>query len=304
LVERLWRRVLRRDLAPRLLDPAVLPLMADGSLAALDPQGAMPLELSHAALRSAHMMSRSSYRFRQGARPKSLEEVLRQSSGGLAARLPATGDWIAQWSCFFETNPHTPPQLARRLGPSQPKRMDKPWRRLPEDPGDRQETLARTDQVRGARAALWKAEALIQALAAAAPALAAVPGLEPGAQAAEARTRRVRDWLARRTPHPLSQADADALAEDPPLKLFLEIEAAALRGGQGYGPLGSALVGGLFAAALPDETPEAEALAGRLAQAAPGHAETFEAFEAASDMPALLRWLAPRVAPARGLPFL
>ncbi|MEM6744534.1 MAG: hypothetical protein AAF676_12475 [Pseudomonadota bacterium] len=305
LVERMWRRILAQDLAPRLLDPAIARMLADGALAPLDPGGAMPLELSHAVLRSGHVMARKSYRFRQGAAPKSIEEVLLQSSRGRALRMPATADWVAQWSCFFEVNPHMPPQLARRLGPSQPRRLDKPHHRLPNDRGDPQHPLSRIDQIRGARADLWKPEALIAALVGALPALGDLDGLGMDEDAVAARRRRVADWTARYAAHPFSAHDAATLAEDPPLKLFVEIEAAALRGGRGYGPLGSVLLGALFHAALGSETAEGDALGARLADAAPeSEAETIRAAEAVADMPALLRFLAPRIAPAPGLPFL
>ncbi|MEM1314156.1 MAG: hypothetical protein AAGI51_06365 [Pseudomonadota bacterium] len=309
LTERLWRRLIARDLAPRLLDPAVAPLLASRALTPLDPKGAMPLEFSHAVLRSGHMLARKSYRFRQGARPKSIEEVLRQSSRGYAMRLPATTDWVAQWSCFFDVNPMTPPQLARRFGPSQPRRLDKPYHRFPNDPGDPQHSLSRIDQIRGARAELWKPEALIGALGAAVPALAQIEGLKPGADAAAARRAMVSNWIGRYTPHPFSAHDAATLAEDPPLKLYVEIEAAALRGGRSYGPLGSVVVAAVFQAALPPESAQSEALPGKLAAAAaaagaPEAAETIQAAEAVADMPGLLRFLAPRAPHVRGLPFL
>ena len=301
LVERAWRRILRHDLLPRLLDPAVLEAWAGG--ARLQPGGlggAMPLELSHGVLRTPHVMVRGAYRLRQGAKPFPVEEVLRQSSRRRLDRLPARADWTVQWSCLYAIPGLPEPQLARRIGPSQPRRLDGTQPRLPNDPAGAPEPLVKVDHVRGAQAELWAVEPLIAALP---KDLRAIPGLGAGTAAREARTAPLRRWLTRHIPHPFEQPEAEALLADPPLRLFVEVEAMGAHDGRRFGPLGSALLAELFFEALGAETPEGDALAERLAAAAPEHAETFRKAEAVRDMPALLRFLAPYAAPS-GVPFL
>ena len=60
--------------------------------------------------------------------------------------------------------------------------------------------------------------------------------------------RAVADWLADTG---LSSAEIDRLAADPPLTLFLMLEAEADSGGKTLGALGSVIMGETLTAALP-----------------------------------------------------
>ena len=81
----------------------------------------IPLEFSHAAYRLGHSMVRMSYVFNDAdhdAQGEGIRDVLKTTVGGSARRsfLP-TPKWIAEWSKFFEIEPHAKPQPSRRIGP-------------------------------------------------------------------------------------------------------------------------------------------------------------------------------------------
>ena len=252
----IYRGIVEKDLLRRLLNEDVYRAYTRPGGALLDQSAdhRLAVEFSHAGYRFGHAMVRPHYSFNDESRamPFGLRHSLTQNSGFRPEEMPLKLIWIAQWSYFFPLRGR-PANLSRRIGPEFATA-------LLDDARFETVSLARRDLLRGA-SQLRSVASLARELekrGVALPAFLKDPAV---------RQQAVRDWLARpfcNLPYlqdvPLSAQDIDTLAADPPLILFLLLEAALTEDGRRLGFLGSIIVAEtMFAALGPQRTsPDAD----------------------------------------------
>ena len=296
-----YRSILRNDLLRRLLDREVFGWY-DRSPAArrylsLDVEGGpVTREFAHAAFRIGHAMVRPFYKFNEHSEVHPIQRVLMRTSELDPLEVPLDRCWIAQWSRFFDIPGATAPGMLQRsmkIGPGYGSSLNAHFKRPFESVAA---GLALRDLTRSAVSGLMKLPALARALAAAAP--AGFPhrgwlGDEEGHRAA------LEAWVRRETPSggyggvfppPLSEAQIASFTADPPLVLFVMIEAALPPwNGERLGPIGSIILAETFFRALDDAS-----CLDFLGSATGAGAEAAEiVFGAAvpSTMPDLVLWL-------------
>jgi hypothetical protein len=152
--------------------------------------------------------------------------------------MPLTEDWLLDFSRFFAIGSSVP-QLARAIGPH----VARPFATGP-GPDGSADGLVLRDLVACSRGGLRSVRSLIFRAGRAEPRL-----FEGCFAQDEARWRgALADWLADTG---LAPAEIDRLAADPPLTLYLMLEAEADTGGRTLGALGSIIMGETLTAALP-----------------------------------------------------
>jgi Animal haem peroxidase len=239
----IYRRIIREDLLPRILDPEIHARYATHRPPFVDvDDGRVPLEFSHAVFRFGHAMVRSRYRMTDSAvRPFELDEVLRHTSLDNPLDMPLNKRWIIQWSHFFGIDGKRP-NFAQRIGPHFSPYFTSAFPKI--DSG--RSGLAYRDLIGESFLDLWTVPGLIAAIDARAPGLLADSRL----LARHAYRDAIRDYLAAK-PVDLSATDIETLAADPPLSFFTVFEAAGEPGaGFRLGRLGSVLVAEVIFAAL------------------------------------------------------
>jgi hypothetical protein len=261
-----YRGIVQQDLLRRLLDVDVYRAYTQPGAALLDRSAdqRLAVEFSHAGYRFGHAMVRPHYSFNEESRaiPFGLRHSLTQNSGFRPDEMPLKPIWIAQWSYFFPLRGR-PANLSRRIGPEFATV-------LLDDARFETISLARRDLMRGATQ-VRSVASLVRELE------KRGVGLPACLKDAAARQQAVRDWLARPfcdLPYlqevPLSEQDIDTLAADPPLILFLLLEAALTADGRRLGFLGSIIVAETMFAALgrhresPDADGSADDMLGRI----------------------------------------
>jgi hypothetical protein len=320
-----YHQVLREDLLKRLLHPAVYAhYTAPGALFADETDRlAIPRECAFGTLRAAHAMPRESYVTTNYPSPHGpheavaefdLSDVVRQSSCRAPESMPATPDWILRWSNFFE--------LPAAGGAPAP-RLNLAGKFLPRvssgmgnldlfPPIDESGTvgIAYRDMISAALGGLWSVAPLLARLAEEGPAWQAMLAQSALADPA-ARQAALAAWIgARRGISGFRDEDVAALAADPPLPLYVLIEAQHDCAGEKLGVLGSVIMAETFFAAFdPDGVrgvPPWQGLPARLEEIrrdyglaeAPGGA----ALAAVADMPGLIAHLAAQLGWARAYP--
>jgi hypothetical protein len=156
--------------------------------------------------------------------------------------MPLTEDWLVDFSNFFEIGASVP-QRTRAIGPH----VARPFATgLGVGTDGLADGLVLRDLFACSRGELRSVRSLI------AEAARVEPRLFEGcfAQDKPSWTAAVGAWLADAG---LAEADADRLAQDPPLTLFLMLEAEADTGGRSLGALGSVIMGETLVAGLPAE---------------------------------------------------
>ncbi len=259
----IWRNLVRQDILPRILHPAVRALYEGGASLEASPAPGMPLEFSHGAFRFGHAMARDSYHFGEAEDALALGTTLRQSSGRSPDLMPLKRIWIVQWSRFFDLpESEQRPNLSKRIGPMfsgnfltdgmfDPIAPGEPW------------GLAYRDLMSAALAGLRSVDSQCDAILAAFPSLAAAsPMLANRAK----RQQALMAWLGQR---PLltrfNGADVAALAAEPPLPFYVMFEAEQEAEGKTLGVLGSVIVAETLYGALARDPLPAEAGGGDLA---------------------------------------
>jgi hypothetical protein len=289
-----YREIVEKDLLRHVLNQDVYARYARDKAAPLDDHrdGRLPLEFSHAAFRFGHAMVRPHYAFSHTTEkePFGLEDTLRQNSSFRPEEMPLKAIWVTQWSYFFTLEERRPTNLSRRLGPEMSAV-------LVDDAKFESISLARRDLIRGA-AGMRSVDSLIRELD------ARGVDLPEFLRSATQRQQAVRDWLALPFPTqpfishiPLSEQDCEVIAADPPLLLFILLEAAVMERGQRLGFLGSIIVAESLFAALRDDPGGAADEARELLDLVGGDTVL-------DNMAALIRFLEQRYQFARsGVPF-
>jgi hypothetical protein len=262
----LYRAMIRADLLPRLLHPAIWAAYRDADAEALLDAGTdpgLPVEFSTGAFRFGHAMVRSDYRINDGSRQE-LFGVLMRTSRGMAAPLPNGPDWAVSWRHFFELRRDTAPNPSHTLRPRYAGDLQLAQRFGAID-GTGTIGLAYRDLMSAALADLWSVPALYREVAARRGALLHGCALADTAE----RERRLADWLSR---YPsvtgFTDSDIQAIAHNPPLPFYILFEAEQESAGGALGRLGSVLVAeAILGTLLRDPLPSEAAAGGNVATA-------------------------------------
>lgn len=261
----IYRAIIREDVLPRLLHPAILKRYEAGDVEPLhDPARGVPLEFSHAAFRIGHVMARESYEFSDVAQPL-------QNALSLTSRRneiwPLSADWMIDWAAFYDLDPGRAPQRSRRLAPRAAPPLVENNIFFPFVDSTGAGGLIYRDLMSSALADLWSVDALLGRIRRTfAAEIASSPILEDAKQ----RRSLIEMFLRHREDRKgdFSASDLTALAQDPPLAFFVMFEAIADPGSSGerLGVLGSILVADVLFGALRHSRPQDEG-AGGLRQA-------------------------------------
>lgn len=254
VVAAVYRDILRFDFLKRLLCEPVYTRYMERPDPFLDQSESetIPVEFSHAAFRVGHAMVQPAYKIRTDA-IFDLENLLRFNSELSADRMPPSRNWVVRWSHFFELV-GTPANLSRRIAPSQARPLAKsPLIALTDDRDDPEirTGLPRRDLLRGCSTRLRSVESLLHHIRAMAPELLEGSPLLRDENPV-ARREVVTDFLDRSdgTANAFSRGEKEAIATDPPLLLFLLLEAAVEQDGLCLGVLGSTIVAEVLFRAL------------------------------------------------------
>ncbi|MBB5221427.1 hypothetical protein HNP73_001348 [Amaricoccus macauensis] len=236
-----YRQVVRHDVLGSWLLPA---LRARYAAAAGAELRRVPVEFTAGVGRLGHGLVREIYTLNAQTQVAGLRTLLRHTSTGRPFEMPLTEDWLVDFSNFFSIG-RRDPQLARALGPHVPRPFGAGM-----VPGGAA-TLVLRDLEACTRGDLRSVPSLLRRAGAADPQLFTGRFGEDGRwQAALAR------WL---TDAGLDPEAVGRLSQDPPLTLFLMLEAEADAGGKSLGALGSVIMGETLAAALGPEPQDPEA---------------------------------------------
>jgi Animal haem peroxidase len=240
----IYRDVVRHDvlgcwLAPELREryTAARPRLLDARLR----RGPAP-EFVAGVGRLGHVLVREVYALNDRSAAVGLRSLMRHTSTGRPHEMPLTADWLVDFSGFFAIAGSTP-QHARALGPHVA-------RALATGVGDAEESaeggLVLRDLVASCTGGLHSVRSLVRRVR------AADPGLLDGCFAGdESRWRAaLATWLGDTG---LTGEEIGRLAADPPLVLFLMLEAEADADGRWLGALGSVIMGETLAGAMPEE---------------------------------------------------
>lgn len=245
----IYRSVIRRDLLPRILHPAVRPNYETENPRFIE-RGArgndwrVPVEFSHAAFRFGHAMVRNQYRMNEKS-SFDISSTLRRTSAHEPLNMPLDAPWIVQWGQFFEIR-GSRPNLSRRIGPEySPGLLDEDLFSAIDETG--RLGLGYRDLMSSSRLGLWSVQALVDALREQCP---EIVGSSRLLSDAGYRSSVIADWLSDGAGAAgLTPGDVQALSTNPPLQFFVLFEAAH-EGGATLGRLGSLIVGDVIARAL------------------------------------------------------
>jgi hypothetical protein len=225
----IYHAIIRSDLLPRLLHPDIWRAIKDRTADSHDwlwRQPGLPLEFSHGAFRVGHGMVRPSYTLNGTLPPQTVTHVLthNQPPAGGSQRTPleVKPNWILQWSYFFNLGATTKQNFSRRIGPSRTS-LDLPGL-FPTGQSGPGFTSFR-DFLSATAARMWSIDALIHTIFDRSPAL-----IPPGwfFLNDDLRTSTIRNWLFKNNNNvntKLNQDEIDRLSRDPPLPLFVLLEA-------------------------------------------------------------------------------
>ena len=247
---RVYRRLLREDLLPRILHPAIVAAYDRDGATFLDTQSPdeLPTEFAH-AFRFGHAMVRPNYVFNDlNVYGEDLADMMLATSGARPWRMPLDnfldGPVVA---VLCDRNGQAQPQPAHRPEPVGGLFSGEIF-----GPIDETESvgLAYRDLLSSAFIPQWSVPALAAEICAERPELA---GLSPLLSGRTERERQIGDWLGRhRLASGLNDEDRDFLAADPPLVLYVLFEAAREMEGRRLGVLGSLILAETFYRALGD----------------------------------------------------
>jgi Animal haem peroxidase len=299
IMQAVYHSIIRCDLLPRLLHPAIwraLNERAPNSEDWLWQQSGVPLELSHGALRVGHAMVRPGYILNDWQEQWTVAQIMtgnRGAAGAPCMPLPAESptespaDPIVQWSRLF--NLGSTPDYSRRISAT---RSSLDFRGLlPADETSFPDAVTFRDLLSAAAARMWSVDAMLGAI------MERSPGLIPaGGMFANPVRRRslIAQWLTKIAARSVSLTDADILqlSNDPPLPLFILLEAGLdpILRGRCLGMLGSVIVGEVMFKRLAMERDRLEMLRTAAHTALP--ADLAAAVAAIDSMPTLVQFAA------------
>lgn len=232
LVTLVYRKVVFRDLLSRLLHPIIYEKYESGELSPFvrDPDDSrIPLEFSHAAYRVGHAMVRDSYDLNSGT-TAGLSKLLRLTSSADAGKFPLKSDWLINWSLFFSLSEDSTPNFSRRLAPSvASKFVGGPsfgMFEIANGAAAAGNGLMLRDLMRGATAGIQSVASLLRAIP------EDLRNQSPLVKDGKIAEGPIRAWLDSAQSHPLfipgpeSASFEDCISRDPPLMLFILLEAA------------------------------------------------------------------------------
>lgn len=253
VVRGVYRNVVRHDLLGTWLMPRFRERYVAATPGLLGGTGLPALrEFMDGVRLVGHGLVREIYALNDTLDVVGLRTLLRQTSTGRPHEMPLTEAWLVDFSRFFEIGPSVP-QRARAIGPH----VARPFAASgAPGTGRAADSLVLRDLIACARGGLRPVGSLISR------ATAVEPRLFEGCFAGDERVWRkaVAEWL---SDTGLGAGEIEGLAGDPPLTLFLMLEAEADTGGRTLGALGSVLMGETLAAVLSaaeDEAGDAPAL--------------------------------------------
>lgn len=240
ILETIYRAIVVEDYLAKICEPNVLDwLKVNGPLSA--PGSDVSAEFSHAAFRFGHAMTRPRYRINQTFNTHDLSAVLQRTSHSQPWNGHLGPDWIVDWQLFFRFPGYATPAPSRRLSATYAADLD-----IAIDDSNCRWRMPLRDLMRTVDFGMWSVPSLVENIRAAAPKFAdALASTGSGQRLLDSTSRvsMIKDWLDH---HPngaeLSAAERAALADDPPLLLFILREADAVMGGTQLGALGSAIV--------------------------------------------------------------
>ena len=286
----IYHSIIRCDLLPRLLHPAVWRAMNERTATPEDwlwQSPGIPMEFTHGALRVGHAMVRPSYALNDRQPPIDIAQLLgkRGDAGTPHVALPA--DWVVQWSRFFSLG--GTPNYSRRISATRSSFDFQDL--LPAADPCFPDAIGFRDMLSAAAARLWSVGAMIEAI------MERTPDVIPvGWTFANAVRRRslIAQWLrqVQRDAGGLTESDIFQLSNDPPLPLFILLEAGLdpILRGRCLGVLGSVIVGEVMFRRLAVEHGRLEMLRTAARTALP--AELAAAVAGIDSMPGLVQFVA------------
>lgn len=288
-MQHIYHAVIERDLMPRLLHPDVMAALrgrSAGDERWLWRTDSVPREFTHGAFRAGHAMVRKDYRFNASSEFGVLPIKLTMTGGTRWAetRSPLRETWIIDWSLFFDLSPGSATNLSRRFSPCRSV-LDTAGLFRSADK-EQPESLSLRDMLSAAVSGAWSVDALLDKI------MARPDNPLPSAWAwRDPATRRaaIHDWLSTHCAK-LGAADIDTIAGDPPLPLFVLLEAALdpQVAGRHLGPLGSTIVGEVIGRSIARQR-QALGTAENAAKAAFG-ADLWNEMMAVTSMPELIEF--------------
>ncbi len=233
---RIYHACLRKDVLETWLHPRLRTRYCAERPERLSQEFApVPVEYIAGVARLGHCLVREIYALNDQRQVAGLRDIRRHTSIGRPRHMPVTEDWLIDFSRFFEIGASVP-QRARAIGPHAA-------RPFASGTGETADGLVLRDLVASARNGVRSVRSLIERVR------GADTRLLEGCFAQDESTwsAAVRDWL---TGTGLSETEIDRLASDPPLTLFLMLEAEADTDGRSLGMLGSVIMGETLAAAM------------------------------------------------------
>ncbi len=274
----IYHRIIRNDLMPRVLQPAVHAAYSGAAPAFIDRpehgdgQWRIPVEFSHGAFRFGHAMVRPEYDIND-LTTHDLSNTLEKTSANDPANMPLDETWMVQWSHFFEIN-GSRPNFSRRIGPHISAGLGHDQIFPSFDETERVGLLYR-DFMSALLTGLWSVDALVSEIALRRPEFIRSSRLLSDHAW---RSEQLRKWLASAPAYgALTAEDIKTLSEDPPLPFFILFEAMEHSEGLHLGPLGSIIVAEVIFRALEDARPVGSApgsLAEELAEVSRRHYPT------------------------------
>ena len=258
IVGYVFRKIVLEDLVNRLLHPDIYkfylqkydshqPLTLDKNLAS---GSFVPVEFSHGVFRFGHFMVRPDYNL-NGKNPiVGTGQILdRSSSGKEAHKLPVSCDWLVDWSRFFFTvaeynsdpKRHNASKLIRPDTRTGALINGTRFPNLDEAHPGRTGGLFYRDMIRGVEGQLRTVTSLISHIE-------KVAHLAPEIKVSQM-TAHMDHWLSTLPEGTFNKGEVQSLREEPPLLLYVLVEAEAY-GGQRLGPLGSVVVAEVLFASL------------------------------------------------------
>lgn len=303
-VTAIYHNILRNDLMPRLIHPAIYAAYSGPNpnfMDRPDPTPAdfatgdwqIPFEFSHGAFRFGHAMVRPEYNINDVSN-QDLYNTLEKTSANDPVNMPLDETWMIRWSHFFRID-GSKPNFSRRIGPYLSDGLGNDQIFPAFDETERVGLLYR-DLLGAGLAGMWSVDALIAEIAARRPHFIAMSRLLFDR---DYRVKALREWLAAAPAYgKLTDEDIETLSNDPPLPFFILFEAMLQPGAEGMrlGPLGSILVSEVIFGALTDDlrASSGDALTDQLADLSREHypANFFESVPDISSMAQLVEFTA------------